>query len=213
MTPWKSIREAAALVSDKYPNSLFFAREIATQAIKDGCGHPKRFVRGVLVDGLFRKPEFIMVPLVDGAWVDLDGARIEAGLGGYAGGKSYRDVEVHAERFLAYIEGDLLGLFGISREVVLSDEQRTEPESSLSDEQGTSLTDDERNALAYIERELTDIPDRSREDIWLCCHVRWPGLSERTVLRTLLPLARERIGQLARPGRKRKRGVRVVNSC
>src|SRR5262249_28754269 len=115
--PWISIREATALVRDyHFPDSFVLAHEIAAKAVKDGCGHPKRFVRGAAFDGLagrYREPDIIKEPLDPDAYVDLDGARIEGGARGYRG-KSYRDVEVHAEKFLAHIEEeDLLGWFGI----------------------------------------------------------------------------------------------------
>jgi hypothetical protein len=96
--PWISIREAPSLIEAKYSVS-FRAHQIVERGGKDGCGHPKRFVRGIALGK--HEPEIITEPLEDGAYVDTLCARIEGG--SWRGVKNYFNVEIHDAKFLAYV--------------------------------------------------------------------------------------------------------------
>jgi hypothetical protein len=87
---------------------------LVARGIKGGCGHPKRFVRGVAHGRL--EPEYITEPLDDVAYVDVWNASTE---NQPFEAKTYYNIEVDDAKFLDYVEDEgLLEWFGVAEPTV-----------------------------------------------------------------------------------------------
>jgi hypothetical protein len=186
---WINTVSAATLVADKYAISSLDADQITQKAVRDGCGHPKRFVRGVALGK--NAPEPIVKPLDDDAEVLTLCATILA-----TRYLTYFNVEVHAAKFLAYVEDeDLLGWFGVlpgPQEMTLSEEER---------KQIDGFTGVERRAFNDLTLHLKEDPDAARDILEKRCEAKF-GVKGRS-FRRVLKAARSAAGTNPNPAGRR----------